>query len=117
MKRSHWVFALLLIWVVVQAWSFWSAAGIEGPRNIDTGFRRLDHFFRWQILALGLAVIAAIAGFLSLGGRRIIRLIGLLPICLTALAVGGLYLFVSLEGSPPVTSQPTRPKTTAPVDQ
>lgn len=55
MKNTHLVFALILAWVGTIAWSFLASSAIDGPRNIDTGFQRLDVFVRWQMLAFGLA--------------------------------------------------------------
>lgn len=86
------VLTFLVCWIALQTVSYISTSGIEGPRNIDTGFKRLDVFFKWQVTALATALVAAVAGFVGPDKRWRKRLIGLAPIGLTLAAVGGLAL-------------------------
>ncbi|MBW8639366.1 hypothetical protein K1W69_19385 [Hoeflea sp. WL0058] len=86
------VLVLLALWIALQTGSYVTTSDIEGPRNIDTGFKRLDVFFKWQIAALAVALVAAAAGFVGPDKRWRKRLIGLAPLGLTLAAVGGLAL-------------------------
>ena len=96
MSGSRITIILVGLWVLVQILSFWMSAGIEGPRNIDTGFKKLDVWFRWQLLAVCVAIIAAIFGFFSSDKSWRTRTIGLIPAAITLVAAVGLYLFVAL---------------------
>lgn len=86
------VLVLLAFWIALQIGSYVSTSDIEGPRNIDTGFKRLDVFFKWQVTALAVALVAAAAGFVGPDKRWRKRLIGLAPLGLMLAAVGGLAL-------------------------
>ena len=115
MSGSRIAFLLVGLWMVVQILSFWLPSGIEGPRNLDTGFQRLDVWFRWQLAALVIAFVAAISGFFAKPKSWRIRMIGLLPAALTLLAVVALYLSVLIfDGRPGPAASPERP-TTAPA--
>lgn len=116
MIRRKTVYVLLGLWVLVQIWSFWASAGIEGPRNLDTGFKRLDTLFKWQVVALVIAVFSGIAGFLEPGKRWLTRVIGLVPAIITLTVVGGIALFATFHQGIESHSDPAgTPKTTAPA--
>lgn len=105
------VIVLVLAWLGVVAGAFLVSGAIEGPRNVDTGFRRLDVFATWMIGALVLAVIAAIAAWQarSIGA---VRLLGAVPLAVMALAVGALVVAAHMDSVP---SQPQPGTPTAPT--
>lgn len=105
------VYVLVAVWAVAFAWSIFGSLGIEGPRNIDTGFRRLDVLFRGQLIAFGIAIVAGASGFLMEGCGFRQKLIGLLPLLITVLIVAFIALFAFFHDPvpPPDASAPTRP--------
>lgn len=110
------VYLLVLGWAIAFGWSIIASLGIDGPRNIDTGFRRLDVLFRGQMIAFGFAVVAGASGFLVGAAGKRDKIIGLLPISITALIVAGIALFAMLYDPPvpdgaPNTGHPTAPAT------
>lgn len=115
MKGRVIVYALVAVWAIAFAWSIFASLGIDGPRNIDTGFRRLDVLFRGQLIAFGIAIVAGASGFLMEGCGFRQKLIGLLPLLVTMLIVLCIALFAFFYDpvSPPDASAPTRP--TAPA--
>ena len=105
---------LVLIWAALVAASFYFAAQIDGPRNLDTGFKRLDTLIRFQALALVLALITAAMGYAWRGEARRMALLGFTPLIITALAVAALALTTVLIPKDPPNTQPP-PKPTAPA--
>lgn len=94
MSRQGLIIGLLvLIWVGLVAASFLMAGRIEGPRNLDTGFQRLDVFARYQFAAFGVAVVAAVAGLIWRRASRRLLLAGLAPLSITLLVVLGLFVY------------------------
>jgi len=61
----------------------------------------MDVIFWWQLLALFLAILSAVTGFVVARTQRYLRWVGLIPIALTALALLGIILFVSLFAPKP----------------
>ena len=96
LNKTHTVLVLTVCWVALQIWSFWVSSSIDGPRNIDTGFKRLDVFFKWQVLAFCLALGSAFFVLFSKGLQMRSRFIGLSPAILTIVCVGGIFLFALL---------------------
>ncbi|MCY6383357.1 hypothetical protein [Hoeflea prorocentri] len=116
MRRADIVYALIVVWALAIGWSLWGAAAVEGPRNLDTGFKKLDVFFKGQLLAFGVALVTAAAGFAFAGAARRIRLIGLIPIGLTVLVLAGsTAAFLLFNEADPTPSTQTR-MPTAPAD-
>lgn len=121
MKGRTLIYLFVIFWVLVFAGSILMTLNVEGPRNIDTGFKKLDVLARGQFLALFLAVAAGVAGFMVKGSSRRERLVGLIPLGLTfaILAAGTLFLAFMPDGQvaptvpPPATkaipSQPAEP--------
>ena len=117
MKKNSIALILVSLWILAQIWSFHVSAGIDGPRNIDTGFKRLDALFKWQLLALCLAIGAAIYAIFAKGAQKWARIMSALPAIFTIIAVAAIVLFANLQTSQ--TSSVTLPNqpTTKPVDQ
>lgn len=111
---SRVVYALVGAWVLVQVWSFGASSLTEGPRNIDTGLKRLDVLFRWQILAVGIALIAAMSTFFGTDRRWRFRLVGCAPLMLTLGLAFGLYLFVASANSTSIQGSVPNPTALAP---
>jgi len=116
MTGHRFLYLLVLIWAVVFVGTFVMTSLIDGPRNLDTGFRRLDMLVRGQAVALILALIAAVAGFITRNGGKRTRLIGLIPIGITALLITALLIYATLQqpsgpidARPPTTQTPTAP--------
>lgn len=93
MSKKRVIYLLVIVWAVVFATSFVLSVNIEGPRNIDTGFKRLDVLFRGQIVAFALALFTGAAVFILRGGGKRLKLIGLAPLGLTILIISGGTLF------------------------
>ncbi|MDF1727042.1 MAG: hypothetical protein P1U53_04740 [Sulfitobacter sp.] len=109
---------LVLIWAGVFFGSFYATSMINGPRNIDTGFRRLDVLARYHIIALGLALVTAALGFVWRGQARQTVLIGLVPMIGTVLTIGGIAVAAMILGNRavPVEPDPPRPVTAPAMD-
>ena len=107
------IYLLVILWAAAFALSIIMAVNVAGERNLDTGFARLDVLMRGQIIALALAIFAAVAGFLVADSNRSTRLVGLAPLALTVLLVGGLFVVVTLRveaiTAPNETLSPTSP--------
>lgn len=89
-RKKKLIVALVVIWAAIFVASYFMSARIEGPRNIDTGFQRLDVLARYQIIAFAVAVICAVAGVLWRRDGKRIMLIGLGPLLVTILLVAAL---------------------------
>lgn len=115
-RRKMVIYVLILIWVGVFVMSFVASMGIDGPRNIDTGFKRLDVLARYQMIAFAIAVSTAVLGFLWRKDAKRILLVGLVPVVCTVLLIVGLLVTSVIVNSrrPPPTTYPT-PKPTAPA--
>lgn len=115
-QKKKFMIALVVIWAAIFVASYFMSTRIEGPRNIDTGFQRLDVLARYQMIAFAVAIVSAIAGILWRRDSRRIMLIGLTPILVTILAiaalVGGTMIF-NPRLTPEEAYQP--PKTAAPA--
>ena len=110
------VTVLVLAWAAVFAGSFVASSGIEGPRNIDTGFKRLDVLVQYQIVALALAIASAALGFAWRRQAKRILPIGLVPLAATVLLVAGVALAATILGNRPAPQSPgPPPKPTAPA--
>ena len=107
------IYLLVILWAAAFALSIIMAVNVAGERNLDTGFARLDVLMRGQIVALALAIFAAVAGFLVAESNRSTRLVGLAPLALTVLLVGGLFVVATLRveaiTAPNETLSPTSP--------
>lgn len=97
MNSKKVIYVLVILWAVVFALPIMMALNVEGPRNIDTGFERLDIIARGQTFALALAIMSGAAAFLvkDLSFRQ--KAIGLAPLIVTILIVAGLFLFAFLR--------------------
>lgn len=107
MKKESLVYLSVAIWILVFAQSFWISGDVEGPRNIESGFRRLDVFFRFQLMAFMLAIVAAFLGFVYSEKRWRLRLVGLAPLAVTlmfALTILVVTLLPESSVQPPVTN-------------
>lgn len=110
MKGRTLIYAFVIIWAVVFAGSVLMMLNVEGPRSIDTGFKKLDVLVRGQFLALFLALAAGVAGFTVKGSGKRERLIGLVPLGLTFSIVAlGLLLLVFIPDGQSPSTPPTRP--------
>lgn len=107
------VVALVLFWAVLFAWSFLASAGIDGPRNLETGLRRLDVLAAYQFVAFGLAVIAALLGVVWRRQAAWTMLIGLGPLAVTVLLVATIVVAAMVLRDRPVPEPPGTP--TAPA--
>lgn len=110
------IYVLVIVWAVIFVGSIMMSVNIDGPRNIDTGFKRLDMLFRGQILAGFMAIATAIWGFLAKGHGRREKLVGLLPVGLTVLLFAGFIVFALVmkdmePAQESLTLQPTSPVT------
>ena len=113
MTGHRFLYLLVGIWAVVFVGSILMTVNIDGPRNLETGFSRLDMLVRGQAVALILAVIAAVAGFITKGGGKRTRLIGLIPIGTTALLITALLIYATLhQPSGPIDTRPPTQATT-----
>lgn len=111
------VIVLFLLWLAVFAGSILMAQAVEGPRNIDTGFRRLETLMLWQGVAFVVAVVATGVTLSRRGLTRSTKLIGYAPVGLTVLlVVAGIIAvkFVDMQGESTPYSAPAKP-TTMPV--
>ena len=109
------VIVLVLVWAAVFVGSFFAAGAIEGPRNIDTGLKRLDVLAVYQLIAVSLAVVAAILGLVWRRQAAKILLIGLLPVTLTVLAIFGIFVLAMILGNGQPSAPPGPP--TAPASE
>lgn len=118
MNNNRVVYLLVIVWAVVFAASVILTVNIEGPRNIDTGFRRLDTLARGQIVAFLLALVTAAAAFIVPGGGKRLKLVGLVPLGLTILIVAGIFIFALIMNTRPApqgNTPPPRPVTAEPA--
>ena len=104
------MYMLALVWVVLIATSIIAARQVEGPRNIDTGFRALEVLVLWQMAALGVAIVAMVVAIFSKGLARSARLAGFAPIGLTIVVVAGVLLYATFN-RPESAPAPDRPVT------
>lgn len=97
MNSKKIIYVVVILWAVVFVLPIMMALNVEGPRNIDTGFERLDILARGQMFALALAIMSGAAAFLvkDLSFRQ--KAIGLAPLTVTILIVAGLFLFAFLR--------------------
>jgi uncharacterized membrane protein YphA (DoxX/SURF4 family) len=104
-----------LVVIVVLAWagvffgSYLASSAIEGPRNLDTGFKRLDVLAQYQFVALGLAVLAAVLGFVWRKTAARVLLIGLVPLLATALLIAGILVATLILNDRPAPSDVSPP--------
>jgi hypothetical protein len=106
---------LVLLWAGLFAASIYFAMQVEGPRNIDTGFKRLNVLASYQALAFAVAVVAAVAGIVARQTGRRIMLVGFVPLIVTGLIVVGFFVVASLEPRTVPDSTVPPPKPTAPA--
>lgn len=106
------VFALVLAWAAVFVWSFLVSSGIDGPRNIDTGLKRLDVLAQYQLFAVSLAIISAVLGIVWRKEAARILLVGLVPLSVTALLIAIIIvtaMFMGNRSVPQTAGKPTVP--------
>jgi len=121
-QKKAFVLALFVAWAALFIWSYYASSSIEGARNIDTGFRRLDTLIRFQIAAFGFALVAGALGFVWREEGNRILLIGLLPLLTTLVLVAtmvvGALVFTNRQNAaiPTMPPKPTAP-VAAPADQ
>ncbi|MCL4676542.1 MAG: hypothetical protein KJZ59_11135 [Pararhodobacter sp.] len=116
-NKTRLTLVLILIWAALFAASFLLPMRIDGPRNLDTGFQRLDILARYQMLAFGAAVVTALAGVLWRKQGKRVMLIGFVPLLITALLIAALVVatFVGNRLTPPDPITP--PRATAPAEE
>lgn len=107
---------LVVIWAGLFATSFLLTLQIDGPRNIDTGFSRLDVLARYQVIALCVAFIAAIFGFLARKEGKRTMLVGFAPLLITGLMVIAIVAVTLVGNRPDPSDFDTRPKLIAPAN-
>ncbi len=118
MNDKRVIYLLVVVWAVVFAASVIVTVNIDGPRTIDTGFKRLDTLARGQIGALLLALVTAAAAFRVRGDAKRVRLVGLVPLGLTILIVAGLIVVALIakdRTEQPGNAPPLRPVTAEPA--
>lgn len=116
MARRKAIVVLVLAWAAVMLGSYLATTAIDGPRNIDTGFQRLEILARYQFVALALALLAAALGVVWRGAAARVLLIGLIPLSATALLVVGLaVVVVTVDSSPTQSSPPLQPRVMPPT--
>ena len=112
-QKKKTVVLLVLVWLGLFVASYVMSTRIEGPRNIDTGFRRLDVLAQYQIIAFAVALMSALAGIVWRRDSRRIMLIGLVPLLATGLLVASIAVAAlilsnrSAPTSPPPAFKPT----------
>ncbi len=110
------VVILVLVWAAIFVASYFMSTQIEGPRNLDTGFKRLDVLARYQLFAFAVAVVSAFSGIVWRRDGKRILLVGLIPLLITALLIVGVVVTTMIFNrrlSPEEAYQP--PKATAPA--
>ena len=107
------IIVLVLLWAAVFLGSFLATSAIEGPRNIDTGLKRLDVLAQYHLVAIMLAIVSAVLGIAWRKQARRILPIGLVPLTVTALLVAGIFVVALFLGDRPVPQAPGTP--TAPA--
>ncbi len=110
--------ALVVVWAIIFVASYFMSTRIEGPRNIDTGFKRLDVLARYQLIAFGVAVVSAVAGVVWRHDGRRMMLLGLAPLIITTLLIAGIVggtMILNPRLTPEEAYQP--PNITAPADK
>ena len=118
-RKQKLVVLLVLLWTAAFAASFIMSGQIDGPRNIDTGFKRLDVLVRWQLIALCLAVFTGIYAFVPRGGSRRQKIIGLIPTAATLLLVLGIAvvsIYLNNARDARIKAQPIKPVTAPAAD-
>lgn len=105
---------LVAIWAGLFAASYFMSVRIDGPRNIDTGFRRLDVLFRYQLFAFGVAVLSMVMGFVWRKSGKRMLLTGAMPLLTTIALVAALFVAVTLYGSGSPSENSGAPKISAP---
>lgn len=104
---------LVLLWAAVFFGSFLATSAIDGPRNIDTGLKRLDVLAQYHLVAITLAIVSAILGIVWRKRAQRMLPIGLVPISVTGLLVAGIFVVALFLGNRPVPQAPDTP--TAPA--
>ena len=89
---------LIASWAGLIVASYFMSVRIEGPRNIDTGFRRLDVLFRYQVAAFGVALVAGVLGLAWRKSGKAMLLLGAVPLLATISLVAVLFVGVALFG-------------------
>lgn len=112
-----------IIYVLVGAWigciiiSIAASQAVDGPRNIDTGLKRLDILVKWQLVAFITAIISGLLALFIRSQSRLTRLVGATPITLTIILIGALYLWMTFANQQyDVQTSPNTTKPTATVD-
>lgn len=106
------IILLVAIWALIFVASYFMSAQIEGPRNIDTGFRRLDVLARYQIVAFTVAIMSAVLGIVWRRDGKKIMLVGLTPLLITFLLIAGIVggtMIFNKRLSPEEAYQPPKP--------
>lgn len=116
-RRMKFVLLMVVIWAALFLASFYMSTRIEGPRNIDTGFRRLDVLARYQVIAFAVAVVSATIGIAWRRDARRMMLLGLVPVLVTSLLILVIVVATLVLGQRPAPDEaypPPKP-TTAPA--
>lgn len=114
-KQRSVLVVLIILWAGFVVASYFMSVRIEGPRNIDTGFQRLDVLFRYQMMAFAVAVLSVVLGVLWRRSGKRMLLMGAIPLLTTVLAAAGLFGVVALYDSGPPPENIGAPVTEAPA--
>ena len=95
MKARSLVLLLAGVWTAIFVGSFLAIRQVDGPRNPDTGFEKLDMLVLWHLVALCVAIAAALVAWRAPDLSPNIRKIGFAPIGLSLLLVGSFLAAVS----------------------
>jgi len=87
MSSRLFVIGLVTIWVALMIVSFIATQAVEGPNNIDSGFRRLDVLLTWQLIAAVVALASAIAAFVQKDLTPPWRALAFAPVAMTVAAL------------------------------
>lgn len=98
-RKMRLIIFLVLIWAAIFAASYVLSVQIEGPRNIDTGFKRLEVLALFQFIAFAVAIVSAFIGFLWRNDGKRILLVGLIPLLTTVVLFAALAVTVSIVGN------------------
>lgn len=115
-RRMKLVILLVMIWAAIFVASYFMSTGIEGPRNIDTGLRRLDVLVRYQLIAIVVAAVSAVTGIVWRREAKRIMIVGLVPLLVTILLIAAIVVGTMIFRNRPAPQEAYQPpKPTAPA--